>query len=96
MAAVATPLLHFAHLVLISELEPVAKCSHVGILSLEELVRLGNHPDYPSDYLGASGCFEAKMEVAGMLGVDAESIRRPVGIGIDVGRQPFFCNRKIV
>lgn len=72
------------------QLESVAEGLHVLILHPPEFIRPRYHLHHPVLHLRQLACLEAKEEVAGVLGVDAEVVHRPFRIGFRVRGQPFF------
>lgn len=77
---------HFREFILITQLETVAESSHVRILIALKLKALRDRANWQRNYLGCPTSLEAQPEVSRMLSVDAESVRRSVGVGIDVSR----------
>ena len=76
---------------MVSELEAVAEGSDIGVLALHELEGMGDNTNRPGINSRVSASLEAEEEVTRVLGVDAEGICRPVGVGVHVGGEPFFC-----
>lgn len=76
--------------VLKEELEAVAQGAHVRVHGLLQLKGMGNDLDGPVLELGMLAGLEAEMEVARVLGVDAEGVHAPFRVGFRVGRQPSF------
>lgn len=73
------------------QLEPVAERPHVGVLVLHHLEGVGHHLDVPYADRRAAAGLEAQVEVARVLGVDAEHVDGPVRVGVRIRRQPAFC-----
>jgi len=83
-------LLGLEHLALVAQLEPVAERPHVRVLALHHLEGVWYNTHHPGVDARCTRCLEAEIEVARVLGIDAERVRRPVGIGVDVRSEPFL------
>lgn len=67
------------------QLESIAQCPHVWIRIALQLVTLWDHLHRPAMHLRMTSGLEAEEEVARVLGVDAEGIRRAARVGRGVG-----------
>ena len=74
------------------EFEAITQSPHILVRNPPQLERAGDDLDVPVLDLGVLPVFEAEEEVAGVLGVDAEVVDGPFGIGFRVGGQPAFCS----
>lgn len=75
------------------QLEPVAQGLHVRVRVLLQLEALRDDLDWPVLEFGVLARLEAKEEVAGVFGVDAERIGRATGVGLGVGLEPLIYSR---
>lgn len=63
---------------------------HVRVGVLLQFIALWNHLDWPVLKLRMFACLEAKVEVTGVFGVDAECIRRAARIGLGISFKPLI------
>lgn len=82
----SSPLAHIAE----HQLETVAQGVHIGVGVLLEFEALWDDLDGPVLESRMLACLEAKEEVAGVFGVDAEGISRATRIGLGVGLKPLI------
>lgn len=82
----SSPLAHIAE----HQLETVAQGVHIGVRVLLEFEALWDDLDGPVLESRMLACLEAKEEVAGVFGVDAEGISRATRIGLGVGLKPLI------
>lgn len=71
------------------QLEPIAQGLHVRVRVLLQLVALRNHLDGPVLETRLLTRLETKEEVAGVFGIDAESIRRATRVGLGISLEPL-------
>lgn len=83
---------HLEHLALVPQLEPVAQRPRVRVLALQQLKRVRDDAHHPRVDLGVARRLEAEVEIPRVLGVQAEGVRRPVRVGVNVRGQPFLCS----
>jgi len=74
-----------------AQLEPVAKSFHVRIRALHQLKGIGDDPYGPSIRLSMLPSFKAEVEISGVFSIYAESVDRPLRVGLCVGTQPIVC-----
>lgn len=79
-----------SELVLEQELEAVAQGAHVRVHGVLQLKGVGDDFDGPVLELGVLPGLEAEVEVARVLGADAEGVHAPFRVSFRVGRQPAF------
>ncbi|KFZ16371.1 hypothetical protein V502_05134 [Pseudogymnoascus sp. VKM F-4520 (FW-2644)] len=68
------------------KLKPIAQRAHIRVRVLEQLKGVGDDLDGPGVELGVLPALEAQVEVARVLGVDAEGVDGALGVGLGVGR----------
>ncbi len=73
------------------QLEAVAQVEHAGVGGAVQLEAVGDDLDGPVHELGVLAGLEAEVEVAGVLGVEAEDVHAALRVRFRVGRQPPLC-----
>lgn len=79
-----------------AELETVTQRLHIRIGALHQLEGVGHNSNGPRVDARSRSSLEAEIEVPRVLGVEAESVHRSLGVGFDIRRQPFLCETKLV
>ena len=77
---------HFREFVLVTQLKAVAQRSHVRVLVAFKLETLRDGANRQRDDLSCSTSLKTQPKIPRVFGVDAESVRRSIGVGIDVSR----------
>jgi len=77
---------HFREFVLVTQLKAIAQRSHVRVLITLKLEALRDGAHRQCNNLSCSTSLKTQPEIPRVFGVDAESVRRSIGVGIDVSR----------
>lgn len=87
---------HSSKFVAESQLEPVTQRTRVRVIITLQRVALRDGTDRNANHASVLVGLEAEPEIAGVFRVDAEGVGREVGIGVDVGVEPFFWSRSAI
>lgn len=78
------------------QFEPVAQRLHIRVLILLQLKSLRYDLDGPALQLSVETSFEAEVEVAWILWVNAECVVTSFGVGLRICGQPLLCRKSSV